>query len=284
MKGKLYIIFFIFLLSCSLFEVEERQQGSPVARVYDKYLYPSDLFGIVDDKMPKQDSINIVTNYIDNWVRQNLILHLVEQNLPEDQKRLNRQIEDYRNALLIFAYEQKLIEQKLDTIIDNNEVKVYYSNHKENFRLSLNIIQMSYVKLDNKSEEIRLFRKLLKSDETADKRKLFDLCSSSADVKKYSLDTSWYFLNHILEEISLKTYNKENFLRFNKYIEKADTSSIYFLRIKNYGLSNEVAPLSYVRNDIIQILLNKRKVKLLDQIKRNIYQNALKKGDYEVYY
>jgi len=38
-----------------------------VAKVYDKYLYKSDLIGIVPKGSTARDSIAIIKNYINNW-------------------------------------------------------------------------------------------------------------------------------------------------------------------------------------------------------------------------
>jgi len=63
----------ILLTSCSGFFKKKTER--PLARVYDDYLYASDMKGVVTPGLPANDSIMIVKSYVDNWVRQRLILH-----------------------------------------------------------------------------------------------------------------------------------------------------------------------------------------------------------------
>ena len=41
----------------------------PLLRVFDNYLYPSDIEGLVKGNVSKEDSIAIVENYISKWIR-----------------------------------------------------------------------------------------------------------------------------------------------------------------------------------------------------------------------
>src|SRR3546814_8309065 len=59
-------ILIVLLVSCSSAAREEL----PLARVYDKYLYPSDIEGVVPDEVTGADSVQIIRSYLDNWVRQ----------------------------------------------------------------------------------------------------------------------------------------------------------------------------------------------------------------------
>lgn len=54
-----------------------------------------------------------------------------------------RQIEQYRNSLIIYAYESELVKQKLDTVVSQAEIESYYKS--QNFHLRENIVLASYV-------------------------------------------------------------------------------------------------------------------------------------------
>ena len=56
-------------------------------------------------------------NYIDKWVRNQLLLEKAVLNLDQDRHEIRKQLEEYRTFLLINKYQQELILQKLDTII-----------------------------------------------------------------------------------------------------------------------------------------------------------------------
>ena len=91
-----------------------------MARVFDKYLYKADVAGVIPNGSSKQDSITLAKNYIQNWIKQQVILHKAETNLDEEKKDVEKKLEEYRNSLITYIYEKELIRQKLDTVVSDN--------------------------------------------------------------------------------------------------------------------------------------------------------------------
>ena len=131
-------IIFFSLAGCSYFK-KSGLVGQPVARVFEKYLYTSDLKGVVAPGTSSEDSVEVVKNYINNWVRQELLVHHAESNLPEDQKDFTNELEAYRRSLVIYEFETEYIKQKFDTIIPEADIQKYYNENKDNFKLRENI-------------------------------------------------------------------------------------------------------------------------------------------------
>ena len=94
-----------------------RQDEKPLARVYDKYLYPSDLADAIPVTASRRDSAKIASQFINNWVHENVLIKQAELNLSEEQLNFNEQLNSYKNSLVIYAYEQALINEKLDTSV-----------------------------------------------------------------------------------------------------------------------------------------------------------------------
>ena len=67
------------------------------------------------------------------------------------------------------------------------------------------------------------------------------------------------------------------------YSETRDESYIYLFRIVEYKISDQIAPLEYVREDIENIIINKRKLALKKKLYETIYEEALKTKKFEVY-
>src|SRR5688572_24323169 len=57
---------------------------NPVARVYDKFLYEADIRGVGANAATPEDSLTALKNYIDSWIRQELVLRYAQENLPEE--------------------------------------------------------------------------------------------------------------------------------------------------------------------------------------------------------
>ena len=84
-------------------------------------------------------------------------------------------------------------------------------------------------------------------------------------------------------ELPHEINNPDRFLRSNKYIEQQDSTYRYFVYLRNFRSASEEAPLEYIENNIKSIILNKRKVQFLNEMENDIYNDALKRGDFNIY-
>jgi hypothetical protein len=279
-KIVILILIVVALGACKFFGRENREEA--IARVYDHYLYKADLAGIVPKATKAKDSIEITKTFINNWIRQTLLLHQAQSNLTEEQQDFEKQLEDYRNSLVIYEYESKLIRQKLDTVVTEKEVADYYAANQANFELRENIVQVNYVSLSKNSPLVSKFRTLLKSDRKNDRDKLEDLCQSSAAASSLD-DENWLPFNELVKRVPLTVSDQVDFLESNKYVELQDSVFRYLVRIKSFKTKESVSPLSFEVNNIRSIILNKRKLELVSRMQEDIFQEALKKKNFEVY-
>lgn len=277
---KLILAVLIVLTGCSGFFKKKTEH--PLARVYSDYLYESDLKSIIPQGTPAQDSINLVKSYIDSWIHQRLVIHQAEQNLTSDQMDFTQQLENYKNSLIIYTFENELVKQKMDTLVTDADIEGYYDINQQNFLLKDNIVQLQYVKLPLKSAYVKQFRKLLGSDDPADKNRLSQQCEQYAS--DYFLDDmNWLPFNDILKQIPIKTYNQEEFLKNHRDLEYQDSAFTYLVRFRDFKIKESVSPLSFEKERIRNILLNKRKIDLTKKMREDIFEQAQKKNDFEIY-
>ena len=253
-----------------------------LARVNDEYLYESDLKGIFTPVMVQKDSLAITKSFIENWVRQKLIIHQAEKNLSNEQMDFSRQLENYKNSLIIYEYENALVRQKLDTLITDEEIQNYYDGNQQNFLLKDNIIQIQYVKLPLKTGNLKQFKKLLSSNNQEDKNTLSDLCEKQA-ADYFLDDQNWLLFNDLLKQIPIKTYNQEDFLKNHRDLEYQDSLFVYLVRFKDFKIKESVSPLSFEKQRIRDIIINKRKIDLINRMQDDLYSNARKKNIIEIY-
>ena len=279
MKQSLIFIL-IFLTSCSYFF--NRKTERVIARVYDDYLYESDLKGVIPLGTAPEDSTLLARNFIDTWIRQKLLTRQAENNLPAEQLDFSNQLESYKNSLTIFEYEHELVNQKLDTIVSEEEIETYYTNNQKNFLLKENIVQMQYVKVPVRSKNVRQFKDLLYSGASEDKTRLSELAEKYA--ADYFLDEQdWLLFNDVLAQIPIKTYNQEEYLKNHQNLEVQDSLYYYFVRFRDFRIKENISPLSFEKDRIRNIILNKRKMELINKMHQDVYDNALKKNDFETY-
>lgn len=280
MFRNLNIIFLFSLLLLACKSKPDPRQGA-IARVYESYLYVDDVKSIVPKNTRTEDSLTLIKKYINSWITEALILHKAEQNLPEDKKNVEKQLKDYRNSLITFAYERELVNQKLDTVVSDSAITAYYERNKNNFELKDNIIRVSYVKVNKKAPNLQKVRLLYRSEVPKDKEALENYCHQYAE-NFYLDDTAWLLFDDLLKEIPIQpTYNKELFLQNNRFIEVSDSTSLYFVNIKGFQIKNSISPLSFEKENIKNIILNKRKLELINKMKEEAFSEARNNKDVE---
>lgn len=284
-KSKHSILLFfaiaLFFFSCNRKE-EAAGKEQPVARVFETSLYPSDLKNIVPKDISQKDSVALIKSYIDKWIQEELVLHYAEKNLSGEQLNIEKQIEDYRKNLITYTYETELVRQQLDTVVDGQEIENYYNTHLSSFQLKDNIVKVCYVKVNRKAPNIEKVRKWYASQNPKDMESLKSYCIQFAE-NFFIDDNTWLLFDDVIKEVPLQGYSPELFLKNNKAVEVADSANIYFLNIKGFKIKNSVSPLSFEKDNIRNIIINKRKLKLVDDMKKQVYQDAKENHNFEVY-
>jgi len=274
------IITLIAPMGCKNFEV--RNAEKPIARVGEVYLYPSEIEQLFPSKTLTNDSLLILKNYVDKWIRKQLLLQKAELNLTEEQKDVSGQIEEYRTSLLIFKYEQSLILQKLDTVITSEEIDAYYNENQSNFVLDRNLVKALFIKLPRNVPNVEQFRRLYSSEKEEDKQQLENYCYQYA-TKFDFFDDTWVNFTRIQAELPQKVWSPEKSLKWAKRIEQKDSTYNYFVYIRDNRVEGETAPVDYVSDNIKSIIMNKRKVKFLTDMENDIFNSAMSKGEFTIY-
>lgn len=282
MKSKFFSYLFFGLFPFLILSCKVKNRQKPVARVFDKYLYLEDFSSIIPPGASAKDSEQLAQDFINKWIHQNLIMNKAELNLPEEMKNVQKQLEDYRTSLIIYAYEKELVGQKLNIDIPEGEIEKYYKNNLHEFELKDYIVRVLYVKLEKNSPELVKVKKWYQAGQGEELKKLEEYCRKFAT--NFFVDTEvWLFFDDLLKEIPIETYNKEEFLKNHKPIEFQDEKHLYLLNILDYRLKDDISPLSLVKENIRNILINRKKIALIENMRNDIYQDALERGNFEIY-
>lgn len=265
---------------CSL--INEKNHEQPVARVFDQYLYPSDLVEAIPAGTSSQDSMILARRYIDTWVKDQLMLNRAEQALTDEQKDFERQIAEYHRSLLIFSYKQKLLQQKLDTVITAEEIESYYQENINNFLLGQDVIKGTFVKVSVNAPRLDELRRWSRSNGEDDLDQMEKYCISYA-VKYSDFNNTWIYFSSIKPQLPMVISDPSRYLRYNRNIETTDSSYRYFLHVSDHLPEGEPAPLEMVSDDIINIILNKRKIEFFQDLEQRVYNDGVTRSQFEIY-
>ena len=278
----LSILFCIFTLtSCDYIKLQERDAPTSeiIAIVNTDKLFKEDLKDFLPRNISREDSLILVKSFIQDWAVKKLLLDAAaNNNTQESLKNINNLVQDYKESLLINNFKEALIKQQLDTIISDDEVEAYYLINNENFKLNEVLVKSKYLYFDasviNKKEIIKFF----KSEEIEDAE---ELERQQLSFKMYQLnDSIWTELDKILLKLP---FSKENLLKKSKFIQKQDSLGLYLVAIRDVLRRNDIAPLSYIKPTIKEMILHKRKIELIRNIEKIIVKDATKNNNFKIY-
>jgi hypothetical protein len=270
----------LLVTGCSLFH--GNLQEEPVARVFEQYLYPSDMAGAIPKGSSLQDSMILAKRYIDTWVKDQLMMHRAEQELTEEQKNFKRQIEEYYRSLLIYTYRQKLLQQKLDTVVTGEEIEAYYQENLSNFILGQDVIKGTFIKVPLSAPQQNELRRWSRSNGEDDLDQIEKYCASYAE-KYNDFNDAWVYFSTIRVQLPMQIPQPSRYLTYNRNIETSDALYRYFVHVSDHLAEGEVAPMEMVKDDIINIILNKRKIEFFQNLEQMVYNDGVNRNQFEIY-
>jgi hypothetical protein len=284
-----FIILSIGLLvsGCEFIRMKKDQAEAPeqkaVARVNNSYLYHDELIGIIPSGSTPADSVARVTAYINSWIRKQLVINEAMKNIDINEAEVERKVLDYRYSLIGYEYQTYYIKQNLNDTVSDKEIQDYYKDRVDNFILKQNIIQGTYIKAPKEAPRTKHIKELMYSKKEKDIAELKSYCLSFS-AAYHLADSSWIEFDKLVVNSPLAEIpNKIQFLRSYNYYETSDNEFLYFLKIDAYKISDNVSPLEFVKQDIKNIILNKRKVELARKLEDDVYENAAKRNDFEIF-
>ncbi|MDR0558669.1 MAG: hypothetical protein LBG92_00725 [Prevotellaceae bacterium] len=275
MRKKSVYIFVASILFVSIFacETENGQNKKIIAEVGDKKLYQSEIENYFSG-LSEKDSIAAVTNYINRWAKNQIVLLQAEKNLSETEKDVRDELENYRAALLTYRYEQAYIREKMDTSVNQEEIEQFYKNNPDNFKLPGILVKALFLKFPNDFPHLNKIRQLYRSDREKDAEELNKIAIQGAEIYT-AFNYQWVDFNEITRNLPGTADSYENRIIRLKYIEDSDEKYTYFVKINEISMKEAVAPLEHVKHDIIKIILNRRKSELIKKMENEAFTAAL---------
>ena len=281
------LILAVIMSSCDL--IRMKRDSAPgagrkaVARVNDQYLYQDELVGIVSDRVSKEDSATRVQTYIDNWVHKQLLISQATKTIDINEAEVERKVLEYRYTLIGYEYQNWYINKNMDNNVSDAEIEKYYNEHIDNFILKQNIVKGTFIVVPKGAPRTNRIKELIYSNKEKDVTELRSFCLSFSTAYHIA-DSSWMEFDKLVVGSPLAEIpNKVQFLKSNPYYETSDAESLYYLKVDEYKISDNVSPMEFVKEEIKNIILNKRKVELAKKLEDEVYENAAKRKDFEVF-
>lgn len=259
------------------------QKGSTeewVVRIENHYLTREELKAVIPPELSPEDSTKAADIYINNWLRDHAELVQAELNLPADQIDFERQLRDYRNSLVVYAFERQLIKQKLDTIVSTAEIANYYHENAQNFELKEYIVRTIFLKVPNDVPGLDEAEEWFRSDDDNSVSLIEGFSRQYAEYSHFD-ENRWLYFDELQQKVPLHVSDKEQFLTNNKFVKLNQGQYIYMLKILDFQLKDDISPLELVEKDIRNIIINKRKREFILQMRKDLLEQAITNNEIE---
>jgi len=255
----------------------EETEDVPLAQVHNKTLYLSELDGMIPEGITSEDSLLIIEAYANRWIREALLLHEAENNIPKD-LNIDKLVRDYRASLIKHNYEQKLYA-RVDSVITEEQLLEFYEKNKPQYQLETPIVRCYFIKIERpvpQSDDLRQWWEDCRED-TASYNNLVAYCNKYAELHHLE-DSTWYEVAEIAEVMPENTITADNIRAKRDFTQRTDDYQ-YFLKVFEVVNRQEIAPLSYVKEHARRLILRQRREQKLEDIKQDMYEVALREGN-----
>ena len=279
---QLFIALFVLIFFVKCNYLTNNINDKIIARIGDELLYLSDIYNDLEN-LSGSDSLIKSKNLIENWARKKLLFEKSKLNLSlSTQEELDVLVDNYRHDLFAATYKELILKNQIDTIINFNEIKDYYDQNINNFKLNEDIFKIRYLLIPTENKNLNDIKKKLVRFEKED---LFFLDSLSYQYTEFNFnDSIWINKNEFLNSLKIeKDFNFKNINLVKKFFQFKNSNDIFMLYIDDHVKVSEIPPFDYVYSMIKNIVYNRRKLKFIKDFEKEILQDAIQENKFEIY-
>src|SRR6056297_58285 len=249
-----------------------KDQSLVIAQVGKSKLTEQNLDNMVGENFYGEDSARAINTYIRRWVKEELIKIEAEKNLKADAE-IQRMVDEYRKSLLIHKFQQEIAREKLDSNITQRDIAQQYKKNKASFILAEPIFAIRWIIITNTNISADELEKHWEQNDSFTEEKWGKLAELYAN--NYNLDPNiWWGKTELLSLLPIKDnalLNKTDKV-MRKSLGEEETLLLDVIQFKNQG---ELAPMSFVEDDIKSYILHQRKEAFLKDYRENLYEKAV---------
>ncbi|HRK25663.1 MAG TPA: hypothetical protein PK239_00105 [Chitinophagales bacterium] len=255
-------------------------KDEPVARINNTYIYQSELKNALGININPTDSAQLAKQYLETTLKRKALLQEAQTQMANNLPNIEQQVQDYRESLLLHAFEQFLLKQYTDTTVTQQEITAYYLQNQNNFTLKTNVVKAAYAIVNKGFEKKDSLKMLLKKADSLAIQQLQGICAREAI--NCSLPYQWIEWQNLQQQIPL---DEADFITAtqNRLYQTSDAVNTYYLSIQEWGKAGSISPPAYCQPEIEKIIVHKRRLRYLQDTKDRLFREATDKGTIEIF-
>lgn len=256
-------------------------KGEVVARVGEAKLMMEELQRVIPNGISPEDSSLFAKQYIGTWALDHVYMEVAEQQLSAAELDVSQELEAYRRSLLKYRYEQLYVNQRLDTLVSEEQVREFYEKNTDRFILKQPIVKARFMTVMNDLPNLKTIKKKMSSSKVDDMMEADSLATMSA-LKYISWNDAWVDAIVLAKEFGPDAPSVMSSIR-KGWIEKKESKDV-----KNIAYISEVipagkkAPREYCAQLIKDMIISARKQELISNLEQDLLKDARESGKFEI--
>lgn len=244
-----------------------------VASYKDKGLYRENIRQFVPEDVSEKDSARIADAYIEQWLKEQAIMDEALSKYTDLAQEVESKVEDYRAKLIMHSYQNRLIEESLEMNVSQKEILAFYEANKSSFNSKETLYNYFYAVTTERDHNEPA--NWMKSSRPDDIQKLRNWASTHA--LEFKLDSS-FVGESVISQVSkgyygnLQKSSPEKLIRWTGVIKGENRYYLFkMVKVVNVG---EPLTLDQCKDKIRDIILNERKISMIEKNEERILKNA----------
>jgi hypothetical protein len=255
----------LLLFACSK---SAKSDKNAIARVNSSYLYRSDLEGM-GSGLSKEDSATQVSLYVEKWAVDQIMLEMAKSKVgKKESEKIERLVENYRNSLIVAAFEEESIKKELDTVVSNEQISEYYKSNRDQYISGKEMIRCHFIRVKRNLPDVDKLRDWFKSDNKKDFEKVKEYCLSKQGINFVLDNDQWINAEKIAEMLPEKSLDVST-LKTDRSYDRTEDDYLYLFKVFEIRERNSPIPMSQVKDEIAKIILQQRSNEILQKIRKN---------------
>ena len=255
--------------------------GEIVAQAGSAKLKRADLDQVIPSGLNPEDSTRLAKQFINTWALDQIFLERAVQQLSKTEMDVTKELEVYRRSLLKFRYEQLYINERLDTLVTDDEVQEYYETHKDRFVLQRPVVKARFISIAADSPVLKTIKQKMSSDEAEDILEADSLAFSSA-YRFTTWNNAWIDASTLAREFGQESASVLASMKTG-WIERTDTSGVSDIAfIAEMTPKGTMSPIEYSSPFIKDMIISARKQSLITSLERDLLDDARVNGQFVI--
>lgn len=247
--------------------------GEVVAKVGEARLLMEDLQKVIPNGISPEDSTLLARQYITTWALDHVYMEVAEKQLSAAELDVSQEVEAYRRSLLKYRYEQLYVNQRLDTLISEDQIREFYEKNGDRFVLKQPIVKARFMTMMTDAPNLKTIQKKMSSGKYGEIMEADSLARVSA-LRYVVWEDSWIDAIVLAREFGTESASVMSSIK-KGWIERKDVNDMNNIAfVMDVIPAGRKAPKEYCEPLIKDMIISARKQTLISNLEQDLLREA----------